>query len=541
MSLLKVDSLRVSFLTPNGLLKAVRGISFDLEENKTLALVGESGSGKSVTSKAILSLLGEEAIIEEGSILYRGYDLLSLSQKKMDEVRGKEIAMIFQDTSNTINPLLKVGGQFQATLSSKDAHQRKKDKAFCKKLRKLGAKKEEGEGGLLLCLEKDKASSLSRARQIEEGFKETMPLFEGETFRPSSIAKRLNFLLKLSYIPTLASEDLFDFIQSSLLSLLSKTRLLEARLKLKKKETRSEFATEISANPKEEFASLGKKAADFLSSLSALIAEKQSRPVDASCVLKRIKEIDNARPLSKKERKEEAISLLSRCGIEDPERVYSCYPFELSGGMRQRLSIALALCKKPKILIADEATTALDATVQEEILLLLEDLKKEYGYSLLFITHDLSVVCRLADEVAIMYGGKILEKGTVYDIFYDPRSPYTWGLLSSSCKMGEKSSYFYMKGNPPSPYLPLKGDPFAPRNPYALEEDFLSMPPFYSISSTHQVASYLYEDGAEEVTPPESVVDKIRESLKEDPSNLPSYANKKNSVLEILKKEGSLK
>lgn len=541
MSLLKVDSLRVSFLTPNGLLKAVRGISFELEEGKTLAIVGESGSGKSVTSKAILSLLGEEAIVEEGSILYRGYDLLSLSQKKMDEVRGKEIAMVFQDTSNTINPLLKVGSQFQATLSSIDAHQRKKGKAFLRKLRKLGVKSEAGESDLSHCLEEDKASSLSRARQIEKSFKEAMPLLEGEIFRPACIVKKLNALLRFSEVPTIANEDLFDFIQSALSALLSKTKSLEARLSSKKKETRSEFASEIKANPKEEFASIGEKAADFLASLSALIEEKEGEPIGVSSLSKRIEEIKSARPLGKKERKKEAVSMLSRCGIEDPERVYSCYPFELSGGMRQRLSIALALCKKPKILIADEATTALDATVQEEILLLLEGLKKECGYSLLFITHDLSVVCRLADEVAIMYGGKILEKGTVYDIFYDPRSPYTWGLLSSSCKMGQENSYFFMKGNPPSPYLPLKGDPFAPRNPYALKEDFLSMPPFYSISSTHEVASYLYEEGAEEVIPPSAVVSKIRESLKQDPSHVPSYVNPKNSVLEILKKEGTLK
>ncbi|WP_027408923.1 ABC transporter ATP-binding protein [Anoxybacteroides tepidamans] len=216
--------------------------------------------------------------------------------------------------------------------------------------------------------------------------------------------------------------------------------------------------------------------------------------------------------MDKSAAKERAIELLRLVGIPMPEKRVNQYPHEFSGGMRQRAMIAVALASNPKLLIADEPTTALDVTIQAQILELMKDLQKKTGTSIIFITHDLGVVANVADRVAVMYAGKIVEMGTVDEIFYDPRHPYTWGLLASmpSLDSDDKSELAAIPGSPPDLTNPPKGDGFAPRNPYAMKIDFELEPPMFKISDTHYAATWLLHPDAPKVEPPEAVKKRLR-------------------------------
>ena len=263
-TILEIENLHVSFHTYAGVVKAVRGVNLSLKKGETLAIVGESGSGKTVTSKAIMNLLPNQvAKIDQGSIRFEGRDLIGLSEKEMENIRGSEISMIFQDPMTALNPTMTVGKQ---VIESIIKHQK-----------------------------------LSKKQAYE------------------------------------AAENLFEVV-----------------------------------------------------------------------------------------------------GIPDaPFRIHQ-YPHQFSGGMRQRVMIAIALACNPKILIADEPTTALDVTIQAQILELLKDIQKKFGTSIILITHDLGVVANMADTVAVMYAGKVVETGTVDEIFYQPQHPYNWGLLSSMPDMNYK-------------------------------------------------------------------------------------------------------
>lgn len=196
--------------------------------------------------------------------------------------------------------------------------------------------------------------------------------------------------------------------------------------------------------------------------------------------------------------------ILRDVGIEEPERRYKQYPHEFSGGMRQRVVIAIAIACRPKILICDEPTTALDVTIQAQILELLKDLKERYNLTIIFITHDLGVVANIADRVAVMYAGDIVETGMVREVFYDPRHPYTWALLSSLPQLGVKGQDLYsIKGTPPNLFNEIKGDAFAPRNPQALAIDFEEQPPYFDVSPTHKARTWLLDPRAPKVEPPE--------------------------------------
>lgn len=218
--------------------------------------------------------------------------------------------------------------------------------------------------------------------------------------------------------------------------------------------------------------------------------------------------------LSEREAKKLAIDLMGKVGILEPEKRYGDYPFEYSGGMRQRVVIAIALACRPKVLICDEPTTALDVTIQAQILRLIKDLQKEYGFTTIFITHDLGVVAQIADRVAVMYAGQIVETGTVEDIFYDPRHPYTWALLSSLPQLSNsEEDLFSIPGTPPSLYTAIKGDAFAPRNPYALQIDYEEEPENIKISDTHYARTWLLDPRAPKAEKPELIQD-LHEKLK---------------------------
>ena len=326
--LLEVKNLCVNFTTYGGEVNAVRGVTFDLHKGETLAIVGESGSGKSVACKTIMRILSSNGYIKDGEILFSGKDLAKISEKDMEKVRGKDIAMIFQDPMTSLNPTMTIG------------------------------------------------------KQIME------PIIKHQG-------------------------------------------------------------------------------------------------------------------LSKENAKKRAIELIELVGISDAEKRFKQYPHQFSGGMRQRIVIAIALACNPKILIADEPTTALDVTIQAQILELIKDLQEKTGVAVIFITHDLGVVANMADRVAVMYAGKIIEYGTSDDIFYDPKHPYTWGLLGSmpTLDIGDNDLY-NIPGTPPDLMNPPKGDAFALRSEYALKLDYLAEPPMFKVSDTHYAATWLLHPLAPKIERP---------------------------------------
>ncbi|KRL53931.1 Oligopeptide transport ATP-binding protein OppD [Furfurilactobacillus rossiae] len=330
-NLIEVKNLKINFDTYAGKVKAIRDVSFHLKKGETLAIVGESGSGKSVTTRSLMGLNADNAEIAGGQIMFHGEDVLKKSEKEMQQIRGKDIAMIFQDPMTSLDPTMKIG------------------------------------------------------RQIAE------PLI-----------------------------------------------------------------------------------------------------------------IHNH--VSKKQAMAQALEMLKLVGITDAEHRINDYPHQFSGGMRQRIVIAIALICYPEVLIADEPTTALDVTIQAQILKLMKELQEKIETSIIFITHDLGVVAGMADRIAVMYAGKIVEYGTVDEIFYNPQHPYTWGLLNSmptlDTQSGELSA---IPGTPPDLLDPPKGDAFAARNPYALKIDAEQEPPFFKVSDTHYAATWLLDPRAEKVTPPEAI------------------------------------
>lgn len=329
-NILEVKDLDISFNTFAGKIHAVRGVNFDLKKGETLAIVGESGSGKSVTVRAIMQLLANNTNYEQGEIFFNGENLLKKSDKEMQNIRGQDIAMIFQDPMTSLNPVMKIGDQIAEPIQ---LHQNKSKK----------------------------------------------------------------------------------------------------------------------------------------------VANKM------------------------------AIDLLNMVGIENAEQRMKQYPFQFSGGQRQRIVIAIALACQPSILIADEPSTALDVTIQAQILELFKKIQREFDTSIIFITHDLGVVANVADRVAVMYAGKIVEIGNVEDVFYNPRHPYTWGLIASmpTTKTGEKLKA--IPGSPPDLLEPPKGDAFARRSEYAMAIDYEEEPPFFQISKNHYAATWLEHPNAPEVTPPDVI------------------------------------
>ena len=325
--LLEVNNLSVSFNTYAGEVQALRGVSFSVDRGETLAIVGESGSGKSVTVQTIMKLIpmppGE---IKGGEIFFDGEDLVKVSDKRMMELRGGRIGMIFQDPMTSLNPTIKVG------------------------------------------------------KQIMEGI---------------------------------------------------------------------------------------------------LIHKK----------------------VSKAEAKAQAIEMLRKVGIPKPEERFNQYPHEFSGGMRQRAVIAIALSCEPDLLICDEPTTALDVTIQAQILELINKLKKELNIAVILITHDLGVVAETADKVVVLYAGEKLEEAPVVELFKNPKHPYTWGLLKSLPRLdmtsGEK--LISIPGTPPDLLKPPAGDPFAARSEYAMKIDYERKPPMIDLGNGHLVKSWLYVDGAPKV------------------------------------------
>ena len=247
-------------------------------------------------------------------------------------------------------------------------------------------------------------------------------------------------------------------------------------------------------------------------------------PLSALNPIMRIgKQITEALVLSgktpRREAKAKALELMRAVGIPEPEKRFRQYPFQFSGGMRQRIVIAIALACDPEILICDEPTTALDVTIQAQILELINDIKRQKNLSVIFITHDLGVVANVADRVAVMYAGRIVERATSEELFYDPRNPYTWALLSSMPDLDTKEALFSIPGTPPNMLYPPPGDAFHERNQYALKIDQRLQPPEFRISDTHSAATWLLDERAPKVDMPASLrarIDRMKERAAHD-------------------------
>ncbi|WP_282926352.1 ABC transporter ATP-binding protein [Helcococcus kunzii] len=227
---------------------------------------------------------------------------------------------------------------------------------------------------------------------------------------------------------------------------------------------------------------------------------------------------------TKAEAKKIAIDLMTKVGIPEAEKRFDEYPFMYSGGMRQRIVIAIALACRPRILICDEPTTALDVTIQAQIIELIRNLSHEYGFTTIYITHDLGVVAKVADRVAVMYAGQVVEYGKAEEVFYDPRHPYTWGLLSSLPQLEEEGGeLFAIKGTPPSLFNEIKGDAFALRSNYAMKIDFEKEPPMFKVSDTHYAKTWLLHEKAPHVEPPE-IIKNLHEKMERATSKGGAYS-----------------
>ncbi len=506
--ILSVNNLRVSFKTDHGVVHAVRGVSFDLYKQETLCIVGESGSGKSVTSKTIMGILGASAMIEEGSIIYEGEDLTKISEEEFQNIRGKKIGMIFQDPLSSLNPIMKIGKQITETMLI--------NRNILKKMYESKISKE-----LIAC-----KNCLSERRLAKEKTLNRESFFVSESKK--KVSDEIYAMKDASFI------DKFKYRMNATKEWKKEYRTIAKEGKAERKEIDKKFKIEypplkkaLSAKKKEAkkevnayYASLKKEHNEKLASIKAKMktcSSEEEKKLLLEEINKANEEFISKTRITKKMAKEKALDVMKEVGIPQPERRFKQYPFEFSGGMRQRIVIAIALIANPEVLICDEPTTALDVTIQAQILELINKLKEERKMSIIFITHDLGVVANMADRVAVMYAGKIVEIGLVNEIFYNPKHPYTWALLSSIPDVDSKEKLEAIPGTPPYLVNPPKGDAFAERNKYALKIDFEQEPPEFSVSETHKASTWLLcKEFAPEVTMPKIVSERIKRDLEEE-------------------------
>ncbi len=484
---LSVNNLVINFKTDNGILKAVRNVSFDLYQGETLCIVGESGSGKSVTSKTIMGILANNAIIVDGNIIYRGENLLEVSEDEFYKIRGHKIGMIFQDPLSSLNPIVKIGKQItEAMLLNADKLKLMYNDLISDDL--IRYKNTLAKMNIAITTEQKKLDAFIAETKAKEGL----------TAEQKAANKALIQQKKAEF--KAFEKKTRDEYMGKAKEL--KAVLTETEKKAKKKV--AEYKAQVTNEYKQQKNELKQK-------LAAASGEEKAALKQELAQLK--VDFDNKLSITKAEAKRRALEIMREVGIPEPERRFEQYPFEFSGGMRQRIVIAIALTASPEILICDEPTTALDVTIQAQILELINKIRAERNLSCIFITHDLGVVANMADRVAVMYAGKIVEYGTADEIFYDPRHPYTWALLSSIPDVDSKEKLEAIPGTPPNMIYPPKGDAFAIRSKYAMNIDFREEPPFFKVSDTHYAATWLLDEKAPKVEMPRIVSERIRNSL----------------------------
>ena len=549
--LLEVENLNTSFKIDAGKVLSVNGVSFTLDKGKVLGIVGESGSGKSVTAYSIMRILDKNGKIDQGKIIYNGTDLVKLSEKEMRSIRGNRISIIFQDAMTSLNPTWSIGNQLreailtharnpieEAVYDIKNAVKSDEQRIAAMK-RGLANHPEREQLRIDLAtveekLIKDKEELEIKYKEAVESYnkmkaeahkkyKDAAPEYNKKIKK--ALSRHLSQYFKLNKLPSLdeAGEQ-------------PKTKEALAEVELKQKEYNKQFQKvedllaeknkERTAEEKEVYRlTLNGEKKVLAQDKKDLRAAKRNynrfitsyrRKVRLAPRRERRKEFLDAYKEKRnfyweciseyKETKysanKKAVKMLEEVGITDPEKRMKQYPFNMSGGMLQRCMIAMALVERPDILIADEPTTALDVTIQAQILELLKKLQKEYGMAIIIITHDLGVVAQICDEVDIMYAGRIVERGTVEDIFYNPQHEYTKGLLNSMPKLDTNGKRLEpIQGNPVDLFCLPKGCAFSSRCEKCMEICIDKYPEEVAYSENGHAASCwrmikeLYEQG----------------------------------------------
>ncbi len=565
--LLSVKDLSVKFRVRGRILTAIRGISLDIYENESIAIVGESGSGKSVFTKTFAGMLDSNGFISDGQIIFSddeladtkvslnpvakkliSYSLSRLNKYSKYEFGAKEYcAMLDMESEKRAKLELSEEEKADVEKKLKDViHERtelfnlkqtfdpskEKDKiadakarlkAYDREIKELEGRENEmlkakhaaAMADTAYRAEYDKKMAELKAKHAEKIKAEITPdtvkrneILAKEIYLSVGrygIVKRVKFifgLLKCLKKAMLMGVDLSnDDVRNNVFDdVVFRVRYLD--------ETPEQLHGTCILN----LANV-KYAKDWMQIRGRRIATVFQDPMTSLNPIITIgKQITSIiikhQGCSEVEARRRALDLMHKVGIPRPEARFDDYPFQYSGGMRQRIVIAIALSCQPKILICDEPTTALDVTIQAQILQLIKDLQKEFNYTTVFITHDLGVVANVADRVAVLYAGQIVELGTVEEVFYDPRHPYTWALLSSLPQLAQKDTKLYsITGTPPSLYNQIVGDAFAPRNPYCMKIDTLAEPPMFKITDTHYAKTWLLDERAPKIEKPEGIRD----------------------------------
>ncbi|MBO4514735.1 MAG: ATP-binding cassette domain-containing protein [Lachnospiraceae bacterium] len=570
--LLSVSDLIVRFRVRGRVLTAIRDISLDIYEEESIAIVGESGSGKSVFTKTFAGMLDSNGYIDQGKIIFNDPELAD-TKVSLNAAAIKIIAR----TEKKLNEYSKLSLGKKEFLTMERLEQEKnakgvispeKKEEYEKKLADLKAKRTD-QYNLRLTLdpknEKDKIKALGEEikaadQQIEALSKEMKEENEKAAKRLAEDQAYLNVYneqmnkLKEQYEKAIAGEITPEMKETN--KILAKEIYLSVgrypyaqRIKLiyaLQKELKEAYRRGVPLEDDEACNAVFDKVAfrvkyldetaDYLHGTCILnlanvkyandwgqirgrkIATVFQDPMTSlNPILTIGKQITSIilkhQGGTEAEARAKALDLMNKVGIPNAEQRFDDYPFQYSGGMRQRIVIAIALSCQPKILICDEPTTALDVTIQAQILKLIKDLQKEFHYTIVFITHDLGVVANVADRVAVLYAGQIVELGKVDEVFYDPRHPYTWALLSSLPQLAQRNTTLYsITGTPPSLYNSIVGDAFAPRNPYCMKIDTLKEPPMFKVTDTHFAKTWLLDPRSPKVDKPE-IIENIHEKL----------------------------
>ena len=495
---LSVRNLSISFSTDGGSVHAVRGVAFDLLKEETLCIVGESGSGKSVTNKTIMGILPKNAHIDSGEVVYQGEDLTKVSEEEFHRIRGTKIGMIFQDPLSSLNPIMKIGKQMTEVMIINGNHLKRYFSelinepfiAYKNTLRLLELEKSEWKRETRRF--KTRLKFLKK-EGIEEKLEAFLKEFEAKKEKHEGQLQTLKADAKAKRIV------LSEAKKEARIRVSEKKKDIQARHKALLRPIFANMLSALRPVKKEN----GKTEIPFFTSFSSLYG---------AFIAEHRRYLSEIR-VTHREAKERALRIMAEVGIPEPEKRFYQYPFEFSGGMRQRIVIAIALTAEPDVLICDEPTTALDVTIQAQILELINRLKKAHHMSVIFITHDLGVVANMADRVAVMYAGKIVEYGKAEEVFYSPAHPYTWALLSSIPDIDSKEKLEAIPGTPPNMLFPPKGDAFAPRSKYAMGVDYKEEPPMFQITPTHYASTWLLDERAPKAEMPKIVSTRIRNSL----------------------------
>ncbi len=570
--LLSIKDLDVKFRVRGRILTAIRGISLDIYENESIAIVGESGSGKSVFTKTFAGMLESNGYVSNGKIIFSdeelsdtvvkksavGNKLMNKALTKLNEYSKLELGastyremlaleaekraketLTDEEKDTAAKELRELTLQRTEAFNLKTTLNHKKDadklkeltaqiKAFDEQIKALEARNVQ--------LEKDKKAAVANdAKYLKEYAEKEAALkakyekeIQGEI---SDVTKKRNEILAKEIYLSVGRYDLKTKVKLTNELCKAFKKAMELGVDLDNETERNavfdtvafrvryldETADTLHGTCILNLANV-KYAKDWCQIRGSKIATVFQDPMTSLNPIITIgKQITSIilkhQDCSEVEARKRALELMRKVGIPNAEARFDDYPFQYSGGMRQRIVIAIALSCQPKILICDEPTTALDVTIQAQILKLIKDLQKEFKYTIVFITHDLGVVANIADRVAVLYAGQIVELGTVEEVFYDPRHPYTWALLSSLPQLAQRNTKLYsITGTPPSLYNTIVGDAFAPRNPYCLKIDTLLEPPMFKVTDTHYAKTWLLDPKAPKIEKPEGIQD-IHEKL----------------------------